>query len=103
MLSHDHHGPCGCPRCNEADQCSYCGSQYRPECADCHGPVDADDHEIDDERLIAMGIEAGAIQSKRLILMVNSRSAVSFGRSRPFGQGLSQEDVCSVVAVGGAA
>lgn len=99
MLNHDDHGPCSCARCNEADQCSYCGSQYRPECADCHGPV-ADEHEIDDERLIAMGIEAGAIQPNRLILNVNIRSADRFGRARRDRQGLT-EDICSVV--GGAA
>lgn len=100
MLSHDDHGPCSCARCNEPDQCSYCGSQYRPECADCHGPV-TDEHEIDDDRLIAMGIEAGAIQSNRLILNVNSRSAVRVWQLRRDRQGQPKEDICSVV--GGAA
>jgi hypothetical protein len=79
MLSHDRHGPCGCPRCNEPDACAYCGSQYRPECADCHGPVD--EHDVDDDTLIAMGVECGAIPSNVLILNLNQCSAVKVGRS----------------------
>jgi hypothetical protein len=50
-----------------------------------------------------LALWAEAFQSNRLILNLNLRSAVNFGRSQPFGQGLSQEDVCSVVSAGGAA
>jgi hypothetical protein len=99
MLSHDHHGPCGCRSCNEPDECDYCGSQYRPECADCHGPVDY--HEIDDDRLIAIGIECGAIRLKPLIRKLNLRSAVRVWQPKRDRQGLSEVDACSVV--GGAA
>lgn len=48
-----------------------------------------------------LALWAEAFRDNRLILNLNLRSAVNFGRSQPFGQGLSQEDVCSVV--GGAA
>jgi hypothetical protein len=90
MLSHPQ--PCSCNECNGPGLCAYqgchyCGGHHRPECADCHGPVD--DHEVDDDVLIAMGIECGAIRPKVLILNLNKRSSDNFGRSQPDRQGLS--------------